>query len=260
MDPIDIQSIERVLGYAFGDHQLLERAVTHASLVDSRLHSNERLEFLGDAVLGLVVCSYLYDRFPDLLEGEMTKIKSTVVSRKVCAEIASALGLAELLRLGKGMNRNQALPGSVLAAVFESLVGALYLDGGLEVARKFILLLMKPLIEAAARSGHQSNFKSVLQQTAQQELGQTPQYVVLDEKGPDHAKCFEVAVEIGARRFASCWGPSKKQAEQDAALQALVELGYVTRGNNGEVHLCRDDVEAVSTPVDAPSDSDLTTS
>ncbi|MCI0362274.1 MAG: ribonuclease III [Phycisphaerales bacterium] len=237
MDSIDIQRIEELLDHRFGDHDLLQRALTHASLVDSRLQSNERLEFLGDAVLGLVVCSYLYDRYGALLEGEMTKIKSTVVSRRVCAEIAAALGLDELLRLGKGMSKRAALPGSVLAAVFESLVGALYLDGGLEVARRFILRTMQPRIELAARSGHQSNFKSVLQQTAQQLMGLTPQYIVLDEKGPDHAKCFEVAVEIGARRFGSCWGPSKKQAEQDAALQALKELGFATSAANGDVQI-----------------------
>lgn len=243
MESKDIALIEQVLDHTFSDHDLLERAMTHASLVDSRLQSNERLEFLGDAVLGLVVCSHLFTNYPELLEGEMTKIKSTVVSRKVCAEIASGLGLADLLRLGKGMSRSHALPGSVMAAVFESLVGALYLDGGLEVARRFILNLMIPRIEAAAKSGHQSNFKSVLQQMVQQTMGLTPQYAVLDEKGPDHAKCFEVAVEIGARRFASCWGPSKKQAEQDAALMALIDLGYVRRDDSGGVHLHRADSE-----------------
>ena len=245
MDLVDIERIEQVLGHRFTDHDLLNRALTHASLVDSRLQSNERLEFLGDAVLGVVVCSHLYDEYDELLEGEMTKIKSTVVSRRVCAEIASALGLDELLRLGKGMSRHAALPGSVLAAVFESLVGALYLDGGLEVARRFILRTMRPRIEEAARSGHQHIFKSVLQQTAQQILGQTPQYVVLDEKGPDHAKCFEITVEIGARRFGSCWGPSKKQAEQDAALQALKELGFAVSGDDGDIRIRRSASEKV---------------
>lgn len=240
LDTTEVQQIEDVLNYRFGDHALLRQAITHASLVDSRLHSNERLEFLGDSVLGLVVCHFLYSHYPDLLEGEMTKIKSTVVSRRVCAEVASELGLDEVLRLGKGMSRHASLPSSVLAAVFESLVGAMFLDGGLEVAREFILRMMRQHIHDAARSGHQHNFKSVLQQTAQQTVGQTPQYIVLDEKGPDHAKCFEVAVEIGARRFGSCWGPSKKQAEQDAALQALRELGYATEDTDGEIRIRRD--------------------
>jgi ribonuclease-3 len=115
----------------------------------------------------------------------------------------------------------------------------LYLDGGLEAARTFILRMLTQRISGAARSGHQSNFKSLLQQTAQQMFAQTPQYLVLDEKGPDHSKCFEVCVEIGARRFGSCWGPSKKQAEQEAALQALQELGCLLRNQAGEFEIQR---------------------
>lgn len=244
METQDIHKAEELLGYAFKDKALLKRALTHASLADSRLQSNERLEFLGDAVLGMVVCEHLFANYENLLEGEMTKIKSTVVSRRVCAKIAEELKLEELLRLGKGMSNRTALPGSVVAAVYESLIGALFIDGGLDVARKFILQKLTPWIERAARSGHQSNFKSVLQQVAQQNLSMTPQYLVLDEKGPDHAKCFEVCVEIGARRFGSCWGPSKKQAEQDAALIALEELGYASRDALGEVHVHLDDDES----------------
>jgi ribonuclease-3 len=237
MDPNEIRAAEQLLGHTFSDKHLLVRALTHASLADSRLQSNERLEFLGDAILGMVVCQWLFDQYEDRLEGELTKIKSSVVSRRTCAEIAKELGLDDLLRLGKGMSTRAHLPGSVLAAVYESLIGALCIDGGLEVARSFILSGLKPRIERAARSGHQYNFKSVLQQTAQQLLEQTPQYVVLDEQGPDHAKCFEVCVEIGARRFESCWGPSKKQAEQQAALAALVALGYAELRENGEVRI-----------------------
>lgn len=253
MDTDEVQQLEDILNHKFADHDLLRKAITHASLVDSRLQSNERLEFLGDSVLGLVVCHFLFTNYPDLLEGEMTKIKSTVVSRRVCAEVASELGLDEVLRLGKGMSRHASLPSSVLAAVFESLVGAIFLDGGLEAAREFILRMMKQRIHDAARSGHQHNFKSVLQQTAQQTVGLTPQYIVLDEKGPDHAKCFEVAVEVGARRFSSCWGPSKKQAEQDAALQALRELGYVTDSDNGEIRIRREPTNGADTALNGES-------
>ena len=239
MDPNEIRTAERLLGHEFADKDVLAQALTHASVADSRLESNERLEFLGDAVLGIVICDYLYDRFEDLLEGDLTKIKSTVVSRRTCAEIAAEAGLDELLRLGKGLADREGLPKSVLAAVYESLIGALYVDGGLEVAREFILKGMEPTIEQAAGSGHQYNFKSVLQQTAQESLRQQPQYIVLDEKGPDHAKCFEVCVEIGAKRYPSCWGASKKQAEQQAALETLLELGFARHARDGEVRLCR---------------------
>jgi len=245
MDAQEFETAEQLLGHRFADPELLAQALTHASVADSRLESNERLEFLGDAVLGLVVCEYLYRRFTDMLEGDLTKIKSTVVSRRTCADIAEELGLDALLRLGKGLADRGVLPKSVLAAVYESMIGALLIDGGIEVARKFILKGMERKIELAAGSGHQYNFKSVLQQTAQEVLGQQPTYLVLDEKGPDHAKCFEVCVEMGARQFTSCWGPSKKQAEQQAALTAILELGFATRGEDGEVRLCRQQKEVV---------------
>ncbi len=238
MDSKELRTAEELLGHRFADTELLEQALTHASLAESRLASNERLEFLGDAVLGLVVCEYLYERFDSLLEGELTKIKSSGVSLRCCAEISLELRLEELLRLGKGLAERESLPKSVLAAVYESLIGALLVDGGLVAARRFILKGMKPMIKQAAGSGHQHNFKSVLQQTAQEVLDLQPQYLVLDEKGPDHAKCFEVCVEMGARRYPSCWGQSKKQAEQQAALEALIECGFAQRGDGGEVRLC----------------------
>ncbi|HWB20121.1 MAG TPA: ribonuclease III [Phycisphaerales bacterium] len=249
MTTSEIDRLQTIVGHQFTNHELLIRAMTHASGVDVRLQSNERLEFLGDAVLGMVVCSHLFDSYPNLMEGELTKIKSTVVSRRVCAEIAKELKLDELLRLGKGMSVHAALPGSVLAAVFEAIIGAMYLDGGLEITRTFIMRCLQKRIDHAAQSGHQFNFKSVLQQIAQQQHNQTPSYIVLDEKGPDHAKCFEVCVELGNQRLGSCWGPSKKQAEQLAALQALVELGHATRELDGEVKLCRNGANA-STPND----------
>ncbi|MHC4416105.1 MAG: ribonuclease III [Planctomycetota bacterium] len=248
MDPENIRRAERLLGHRFSDQALLVQALTHASLADSRLESNERLEFLGDAVLGTVVCVYLYERYRDRLEGELTKIKSSVVSRSTCADIAEDLGLDDLLRLGKGMSDRRVLPRSVRAAVYEALIGALYLDGGIEAARRFILDGMKPTIEQAGGSGHQQNFKSVLQQTAQDVFGLAPQYIVLDEKGPDHAKCFEVGVEIGARRFKSCWGASKKQAEQQAALEALLELGVAERSGDGDIRLSREDEDDDALP------------
>ena len=226
-----------ILGYLFKDAALLREALTHASSADDRLKSNERMEFLGDAILGYVVCEHLYHTYPDLLEGDMTKIKSTAVSRRICADITRKLNLDGLLLLGKGMGGRGELPSSIAAAVFESIIAAIYLDGGLEPARHFILDQVRPYIEEAASSTHQQNFKSVLQQVAQKVLPSNPSYITLDEKGPDHAKAFEVAVEIEGRRFNAAWANSKKEAEQQAALHALVELGLAQQTSDGLVDL-----------------------
>ena len=228
---------ERRIGYRFRDRELLARSLRHASAADDRLDSNERLEFLGDAILGVVVCTELFDRFPELLEGELTKIKSNVVSRRVCAEIAEERGLGELLDLGKGMNGRGEMPSSLHAAVLESVIGAIHLDAGFERAKAFVLELLDPRIEHAAELGHQHNFKSVLQQVFQRKGLGAPSYLVLDERGPDHAKCFEVCVAAGDRRFEGCWGPNKKQAEQQAALAALLHLDLAVTDGDGDIRL-----------------------
>lgn len=228
---------QRVIGFQFEDTSTLELALRHASHTDSRLDSNERLEFLGDAVLGMIVCERIFERFPDLLEGEMTKIKSTVVSRKTCADISEKMGLDSLLVLGKGMQSQDALPRSLAAAVLESVIAAVYLEAGYAGTKAFLLPVIDPEIDEAERSGHQQNFKSVLQQHAQHGMGQSPCYRVLDEKGPDHAKCFKVAVEIAGELYPSCWGQSKKQAEQMAAETALFELGVLERDHHGRTML-----------------------
>lgn len=220
---------ETILGYSFKNRDLLKEALTHASIADNRRLSNERLEFLGDSVLGLVVCHRLYEIFPDYLEGDLTKLKSAVVSRNTCAAVANAIGLTDLLFVGKGMAGRQGRPSSLAAGAFESVIAAIYLDGGFDAARAFILRYMEDYISQFAATTHQQNFKSLLQQHAQQSLSATPMYELLDEKGPDHSKCFEVRVVIGARAFGSAWGPAKKQAEQRAAQIALEELGVLAR-------------------------------
>lgn len=215
---------EQVLGYTFKDPRLLQSALTHASGADHRILSNERMEFLGDAILGLVVCELLYHRFPKYLEGELTQIKSIVVSRHTCAKISRDLGLDQFLLLGKGMTTQAAIPMSALGDVFESLVAAIYLDGGLEKAREFIVRNIAREVDEVAEGGSEGNFKSLLQQLGQKEYSETPTYELLDEKGPDHSKCFKVSARIGERRFGAAWGRSKKEAEQRAALNALNEL------------------------------------
>ena len=224
-----------VLGYEFQHDELLNEALTHASSAGHRLESNERMEFLGDAILGYVVCEYLFATYPDLLEGDLTKIKSAVVSRRVCAQISEKLDLCSLLNLGKGMSKRASLPASVAAAVFESIIAGIYLDSDIDTARTFVLQHVEPFIHEAAQCTHQSNFKSVLQQYAQKRLPATPTYLVLDEKGPDHSKAFEVCVEIDGRRFEPAWANSKKEAEQRAALSALRELEVASIDDRGEV-------------------------
>jgi ribonuclease-3 len=221
------EKAEAILQYTFQNPELLTESLTHASIANTRLTSNERMEFLGDAVLDLVVCEALYSRFREYLEGDLTKIKSAVVSRKTCAEISIETGLTDLLITGKGISSRESMPSSLAAAVYESIIAALYLDGGFEVVKAYILKTMSPKIEVIAADTHQQNYKAVLQQHAQKAMGATPVYEVLDEKGPDHSKCFEVGVLIDGKRFTSAWGPNKKTAEQKAALLALEELGII---------------------------------
>lgn len=221
------QRAEKVLGYSFKNLDLLTESLTHASIADNRLNSNERMEFLGDAVLDLVICESLYKKFPNLLEGDLTKIKSAVVSRVTCAEVSRETGLVDLLIIGKGISGRAQMPSSLAAAVYESVVAAIYLDGGFDVVKEYILRTMSPKVDSIAANIHQQNYKAVLQQHAQQMLRATPIYELLDEKGPDHSKCFEVCVAIDGRRFTSAWGPNKKMAEQKAALLALEELGVL---------------------------------
>src|SRR5437016_1957282 len=219
-----LQECQEVIGYKFHKPKLLRAALTHTSGADTRLASNERLEFLGDSILGLVVCEQLFLRFPEYQEGDLTKIKSAVVSRRTCARISRQLDLGDFLFLGKGMHLNSVVPANLLADVFESLVAAIYLDGGLEAAREFILRYVLPEIEQVAEGAHGGNFKSLLQQVAQREFGATPQYHLLDEKGPDHSKCFKIAAVLGRQHYAAAWGRNKKEAEQKAAMNALAEI------------------------------------
>ena len=223
-NPTLLTECQTALDYQFRDDQLLTRCLTHASISRTRLESNERLEFLGDAILGAVVCEALFREFPDFPEGELTRIKSIVVSRSTCAKVSSQLDLHRFLLIGKGVGTRQRVPSSILAAVYESLVAGIYLDGGLEAARTFVERTMLPHIRRATESRNEQNFKSLLQQFAQKTCGETPVYRVLDEKGPDHSKCFQVAAVVGPRTYTSAWGPSKKEAEQSAAKNAYEEI------------------------------------
>jgi len=221
-----LAACEELIGYKFRDRGLLLRCLTHASISRTRLESNERLEFLGDAILGAVTCELLYHRFPEETEGELTRIKSIIVSRSTCARISEEAGLDRCLMLGKGLSVGDQVPSSVVAAVFESLVAGIYLDGGLEAVREFIHRWVEPEIERTLETRHGKNFKSLLQQMAQKSLGATPVYTLLDEKGPDHSKCFKVSATVGTETFPPAWGPNKKEAEQRAAENAWCSLQH----------------------------------
>jgi ribonuclease-3 len=227
MDKDVLHQIEQILGHGFANGVLLTKAFTHSSAVDNRLDSNERLEFLGDAILSMVICQRLFERFRNYPEGELTKMKSMLVSRGTCARVARRLGLPRFLIVGKGMISSRALPASLAAGLLEAVIAAIYIDSGLEAAAEFILSNFASLLEQVEAEDARGNYKSLLQQYAQEQFSLAPVYVLLDEKGPDHNKCFESEVVIDQRHFPSAWGANKKEAEQKAARNALLELGVL---------------------------------
>lgn len=205
----------------FLDPSLRELALTHASTEASA--NNERLEFLGDAVLDLIVAEELFRAHTDLAEGDLTELKAWVVSRRTLAKVAATMGLHELVRVGQGM-RNRTLPRSVLANVYEAVLGAVYLDGGLEPARKFAL---ETLREPLARMGNERsapNPKQELQRLSQRKGGDPPTYEVIEERGSAHAKAFLVQAQMHGRAFPEAWGRTRKEAERWAAHEALLVL------------------------------------
>jgi ribonuclease-3 len=209
------------LPHAFHDERLLALALTHASTGASE--DNERLEFLGDAVLDLIVAEELYRAQPPLDEGAMTELKAWVVSRKVLAGAARNLGLAERARVGAGL-RDRTLTSSMLANLYEATLGAVYLDAGLVAARAFARATLAGPLERVRELEGAPNEKQVLQRHSQVLTGAPPLYALLAERGHAHAKAFLVAAEIGGRRFPSAWGRTLKEAERWAAHEALLVL------------------------------------
>lgn len=212
------------VGYEFRSMELAIAALTHASGASNRLQSNERLEFLGDAILGFMICEWLFKQHTEYLEGELTQIKSAVVSRRTCAKISRRLGLEECLILGKGMRSTSGVPKSLLADVYEALVAAIYLDGGIDAAQKFVLQTMQEELEQAVQGHSVGNYKSALQHLAQRESGVAPFYQLVSERGPDHDKSFQIVAILGKTQYSPAWGRNKKDAEQRAAGNALAEI------------------------------------
>ncbi|MGH2677474.1 MAG: ribonuclease III [Actinomycetota bacterium] len=218
--------LERALGVRFKDPRLREAALTHRSYAfeRDRDETNERMEFLGDAVLGLVVTDLAYRRFPDLPEGELAKLRAATVNMITLADVARDLGLGEEILLGKG----EELSGgrdktSILANAMEAVLGAVYLDRGLEAARQLIERVFWPRMAAYARGEGDRDYKTGLQELAAQDLGSVPQYQVTEE-GPDHAKRFTATVFLGGHGYGAGSGRSKKEAEQRAAREAYARL------------------------------------
>ena len=216
-----LEECQAAIGYRFQKPELLRAALTHTSGANTRAASNERLEFLGDSVLGLVTCEQLFERFPEYQEGDLTKVKSVVVSRKTCARFSQELRLGDFLFLGRGVHAYGEMPSNMLADVFEALVAGIFLDGGWDAAKTFVLRFIRPEIERVARDAISANAKSQLQTVTQREFGDTPRYFLLDEQGPDHDKCFKVAAQVSGERFPAAWGRTKKEAELKAAMNAL---------------------------------------
>ncbi|MCI0650586.1 MAG: ribonuclease III [Planctomycetes bacterium] len=221
-----IELCEASIGYRFKDSDHLVQALTHASLKSADQPCNERMEFLGDSVLGLIITEFLFNFFGNLTEGELTQIKSVVVSTSTLAAESERLHLDSVYQVGKGVTARKQLPASLLANVFEAVVAAIYLDGGLEAAREFCVRNLYHRIVAVNQNRHALNYKSILQQHLQKEGGKTPSYRVLDESGPDHAKTFTVIAMVGKEKLGTGQGKNKKEAEQAAAQKSLDMLGF----------------------------------
>ncbi len=225
----DLVDLQLKLGITFRDKSLLHRALIHRSYLNEHpsfpLEDNERLEFLGDAVLDFVTGEYLYHRFPELREGPLTSLRSALVRRETLARFARKLDLGDYLLMGHGEAESGGRERSAtLCAAFEALVGALYLDQGLDSLHDLLEPLVAPEVARILRDQTHKDAKSLLQEIAQARMHRTPRYVTVDARGPDHAKTFTVQVNIGGVVYGEGTGPSKQHAAQVAAQDALERL------------------------------------
>ncbi|MCD7859325.1 MAG: ribonuclease III [Firmicutes bacterium] len=223
-----MKELEAAIGYHFQNISLLQNALTHSSCANERWHdslmSNERLEFLGDSILGMLVAEYLYRNFPDRPEGDLTKMRADMVCEQSLAAIADQIDLGRHLNLGKGEESSggRTRP-SILADAVESVLAAAFLDGGMEAARAFVERFVLPRVPVRKRSNE--DYKTVLQELVQQQKNQQLQYLLVGESGPDHDKHFEVKLTLNGAVIGRGTGSSKKRAEQAAAHAALRAMG-----------------------------------
>ena len=223
-----MKSLEEKLGYTFQDRGLLDNALTHSSCANEsrgKLQSNERLEFLGDSILGMVVADHLYRNHPDLPEGELTRTRSALVCEESLVEVAQALGLGEYLKLGKGEEagggRHRA---SILADATEAVFAAVYLDGGITAASELIHRVLLDVEREEVVEERRRDYKTLLQERVQRQAGQELTYCMVREEGPDHAKTFVTEVQLNGAAIGEGSGHSKKESEQMAAKSALEKL------------------------------------
>lgn len=221
-----MEQLQNNLGYQFKNPALLSRALTHSSYANERhvdTGDNERLEFLGDSVLGFITAEYLFANHRDFPEGELTKLRAYAVCEKSLFSYAEEIGLGNYLKLGKGEERTggRTRP-SVLSDAFEAVIAAIYLDGGMDEAKKFVLRFVVPYVEAKPTF---KDYKTMLQEVVQKNQGETLEYVLVSETGPDHDKCFTVEVHLNSNVIGRGVGGSKKKAEQNAAKEALELMG-----------------------------------
>jgi len=226
----ELAECQRVIGYHFANPKLLEVALTHSSLRTPDRECNERLEFLGDSVLGLVVTEELYRLLPDQAEGELTRLKSAIVSRGALYRASQRLGLARFADFARGVSRREELPVSVTANLVESVIGAIYIDAGFFPAREFVLRHLGEELEVTLSDRGAKNFKSLLQHEVQDAMGFTPTYRTVEEGGPDHKKQFVVAALIRGQEWGRAEGGTKKEAVQVAAARALEAFQRRGRG------------------------------
>ena len=225
----DLAAFQKILGVSFKRPSLLEQALVHSSYINENPRfapdSNERLEFLGDAVLGLVITERLYRDLPSSTEGEMTKLRADLVCRDTLASLARAISLGDFLYLGKGEEASggRDKPAN-LAGALESVIAALFLDQGSAATKRFILRLFKERLEKAVTQGGEADYKSQLQEYIQAREQQTPAYYVLETEGPDHDRRFTVEVRVGDAVLGRGTGKSKKAAETEAACSALERI------------------------------------
>ena len=219
-----IKDLEAAIGYRFQNITLLQNALTHSSYANERWHnsllSNERLEFLGDSILGMVVAEYLYTQFPDRPEGELTRMRADMVCEKSLADVAARIDLGKHLLLGNGEEQGGGRSRhSILADAVESVIAAAFLDGGMAAAKQFIQKFV--LVEVPVAKLHNADYKTMLQELVQQKKNQVLTYMLVGESGPDHDKVFQVEVSLNGTVIGTGSGSSKKRAEQAAACAAL---------------------------------------